>query len=161
MLATCGKNSRFVRNLEIFSTKFLFKVKFWVSSKFYILENNLPYGSKLTNEHSIILAYMETYQCTCSDVISLALHHACTYTAATICKKVWVIYVYNACAFALMCISVLRFSCYIRITNKAAHALSMVIMMTIKWKHWHSSIFNCQNFPNPDLSNFPLSKFAP
>ena len=48
MLDTCSKK---IRGLSItskfFPQKFLFKVKFCVFSKFYILENNSPYGTIL------------------------------------------------------------------------------------------------------------------
>lgn len=30
--------------------------------------------------------------------------------------------------------------------------------MMIKWTHWHSSIFTCQNFPSPNSSKFSTVK---
>ena len=72
------------------------------------------------NECSIILAHMETNQCTFCDVISRALCHDRTYPVAT--QK-------DVADLQCMCILVSRFSHYV--ASSVACAVSMTIKITI------------------------------
>ena len=101
---------------------------------------------------------------TCCDVISRGLFHARTYPAATWKRCGWFMFISisynvraNACARITLRITVDTYN-----YKAACTSSKYAIKITIKWTHWHSSIFYSSKFSQPWFVNiFYHQNFAP